>query len=187
MKRPLVTVTLAASILAVYGLELAGDGRALCARFGFTPAHPSLVTAATSLLLHEPSSLLHVGGNLVFLIVFGVIVEREIGGPRFLALFLAGGLAGAAMHVVVDPGSLSPLVGCSGSLFAVLAVAAALYGPGMLAFVAVLVATNVAHAFGAPGDAVVSFGCHLGGFASGVALVVLTRLRGVDLHRAVAA
>jgi membrane associated rhomboid family serine protease len=184
---PLVTLALAAAILAVFAVELAGDGAELCAQFGLVPASPTLVTAAASLFLHDPSSLWHVGGNLAVLLLVGSRVEQAIGSTRLLGLFLAGGLAGVALHIVVDPSSLSPLVGCSGALFAVLAVAAALYGPGMLAFVAALVATNVAHAFGAPSEAAVSFGAHLGGFAMGTALVLLARLRGVDQRRAAAA
>ncbi len=84
-----------------------------------------------------------------------------------------------------------PLVGCSGALFAVLAVAATLYGPAMLAFVAVLVASNILHAFGVSGAEGVSFGDHIGGFAAGALVVVLARLLGGDLRlgasRAVAA
>ncbi len=82
----------------------------------------------------------------------------------------------------------SPLVGGSGSLFALLVVAATVDGPGMLAFVTVLVlaVTNIAHAFGAPCDAGVSFGCHIEGLVLGAVVVVLARLLGGDLRRAVA-
>jgi membrane associated rhomboid family serine protease len=186
---PVVTVALAAAIIAVYGLKLAGGGTDIYQRFGFVPAAPTLATALTSLLVHDPATFAHVGGNVVVLVLIGVPVERAIGSTRFAGLFLGGGLAGAGLHVVVDPSSTAPLVGGSGALFAVLAVAAALFGPAMLAFVTVLVATNVAQAFGAPGAEGVSFGAHIGGFAMGVALValvVLARLRGTDLRRAVA-
>jgi len=178
---PVVTLALAAAIIGIYALELAGDGMELCQRFGFTPADPTLASALSSLFLHNPSGFLHVGGNVAFLVVFGAFVERAIGSTRFVAIFFAGGLAGALLHVVVDPSSTIPLVGCSGALFAVLAVAATLYGPALLAFVAVLVAVNIAHAFGAPGDVDVSFGCHLAGFATGAAIVVTARLRNLDL------
>jgi membrane associated rhomboid family serine protease len=179
---PLVTLAVAVAILAVYGLELSGNGLAICEQFGFVSAHPSFGAAVTSLFVHDPASLLHIGGNLAVLVLVGSRLEQAIGSMRFAAIFLAGGLAGAAMHIVVDPTSTVPLVGCSGSLFAVLAVAAALYGPGMLAFVAVLVAINIAHAFGAPGDAGVSFGAHLGGFALGVFLALLGRVRAAALE-----
>jgi membrane associated rhomboid family serine protease len=172
-----VTAVVAAVILGVYGLELAGDGQALCDAYGLVPARPSFGTALTSMWLHDPTNVCHVGGNLATLVLVGSRVERAIGSTRFAAIYLAGGLAGAAMHVVVDPNSTTPLVGCSGSLFAVLAVAAALFGPAMLGFVAVLVVSNILHAFGGPGAAGVSFGAHIGGFVLGVLVVAL---RGSD-------
>jgi membrane associated rhomboid family serine protease len=188
MKRPAraplppATLALSATIAAVYGVELSGNSLAICGRFGFLAANPTLGTALSALFVHDPGSLWHVGGNLAVLVLIGSRVEQTIGSTRFAALFLAGGLAGAGLHLVVDPSSLSPLVGCSGSLFAILAVGATLFGPGMLAFVAVLALTNIAHAFiGGGGE--VSFGAHLGGLFVGFLFVALARLRGVELHR----
>jgi membrane associated rhomboid family serine protease len=184
---PLVTLGLVGAILAVFAVELAGDGAGLCAVYGFVPAHPSLGTALSSLFVHDAPSWSHIAGNLVVLLLVGSRVEKALGSTRFAALFLAGGLAGAAMHVVVDPNSTTPLVGCSGSLFAVLAVAAALFGPVVLAFIAVLALANILHAFGGPEDAGVSFGAHLRGLFAGFLVVLLGRLRGIGSRRAVAA
>lgn len=125
--------------------------------------------------------------NLAVLVLVRSRVERALGSTRFGALFLGRGLAGAALNVVVDPSSTTPLVGDSGALFALLAVAAALFGPGVLAFVAVLVATNILHAFGGPGADGVSFACHLGGFFAGTVAIVFARLRRINVRRAVAA
>jgi len=181
---PLLTLGLVLAIVAVYGLELAGDGMGLCRSLGFVPADPSVGTALSSLFLHDPSGLTHVGANGLVLAVVGTLVEREVGAWRFAALFVLGGLAGAGLHVVVDPASTTPLVGCSGSLFALLAAAAVLYGPATLVFVVLLATANVVQAFGGPGDAAVSFACHLGGLACGVALVALARLCGsMELRR----
>jgi membrane associated rhomboid family serine protease len=178
--RTLATAALAGAMVAVFAAELAGDGHAICQRFGFVAARPSFGTALSSLFLHDPENVWHVGGNLALLVLFGVPVERSIGPGRFVALFVAGGLAGTALHVVVEPSSLLSLVGCSGALFAVLAVAAGLYGPPVLVFVGVLVVANVAQAFGAGADGT-SFGAHLGGFVMGVALVAVAQLRGDDV------
>jgi len=188
MKRParapllLATVALAVAIVATFAVEVTGDGMGLCQRFGFVAANPSVGTALSALFVHDPRGWAHVLGNLVVLVVVGSRVEQAIGSTRVAALFFAGGLAGAALHVVVDPSSTLPLVGCSGSLFALLAVAATLHGPAMLAFTVVLALTNIAHAFGAPGAESVSYGAHLGGFALGVLAVVLARLHGGDLR-----
>jgi membrane associated rhomboid family serine protease len=179
---PVATLGPAAVIQGVYGLELAGDGQAVCDAYGLVPARPSLVTALTSMWLHDPSTFWHAGGNLATLVLVGSRVERAIGSTRFAAIYFVGGLAGAALHLVVDPTSTVPLVGASGALFAVLAVAAVVFGPGMLAFTVVLALTNIVHAFGAAGPPGVSFGTHLGGFAFGVLVVALARLRGVDLR-----
>jgi membrane associated rhomboid family serine protease len=178
---PLVTLALAVAIVAVFAVELVDDGMGLCQRYGLVPAHPSFEAAITSLFVHDPSGALHVGGNLAFLIVFGVIVERSIGG---LGLFTVAGSAGAALHVLVDPGSTSPLVGCSGALFGVLAVAGVLR-PRLLGFVVAFAAINVLHAF-TGSDGAVSFGAHLGGFFAGFLVIALARLRGFDPHGAAA-
>jgi membrane associated rhomboid family serine protease len=183
---PLATLALAGTIVGAFSFELGGDGVGLCQRFGFVPAYPTAVSALTSLFLHDPSGPGHVGGNLVVLLLVGSGVERAIGSVRFAALYVAGGLAGAALHVVVDSTSTIPLVGASGSLFALLAIAAKLFGPAMLAFAAVLVVTNVWHAFGGPGDEGVAFACHLGGFAVGSAVIMLAWVRGVDMRRTAA-
>jgi membrane associated rhomboid family serine protease len=71
------TALLAAALTATYGLELAAGGDAVCAAWGLTPARATLATAVTSLFLHDPSTLWHLAGNLAFLVVFGVIVERN--------------------------------------------------------------------------------------------------------------
>jgi membrane associated rhomboid family serine protease len=184
---PLATFALAVTIVATFALELAGDGMGICTRLGFVPARPTAVSALASLFLHDPSGPAHVGGNLAVLLLVGSRVERAIGSTWFAGLYLGGGLAGAALHVVVDSTSTVPLIGASGGLFALLAVAAALFGPALLTFVAVLVVANVWHALGGWGDEGVSFACHLGGFFAGTAAVAVARVRGVDLRDAATA
>jgi membrane associated rhomboid family serine protease len=162
--------------LAAYLLELASGGQATCATYGLVPAHFSIGTLISSMFLHDPSSLLHLGGNMVFLVIFGSVVEREIGHLRFLGLYLLAGVLGGLMHVLVDPSASAPLVGASGAIFGVLAVAGALR-PRLLGFVVSFVGINIFHAFfGGGGD--VSFGCHIGGFCAGVVLVAMMRIVG---------
>lgn len=74
-----------------------------------------------------------------------------------------------------------PLVGCSGSLFALLAVAAVLW-PGLLGFVVAFAGINLFEVLTGTGGSV-AVGVHLGGLACGVVLVALERLRGVELRR----
>lgn len=183
---PLATFAIAAAVVAVYAVELgSADPTGFASAYGLTPSRRSFATAVSSLFVHDPSSAWHVGGNVLVLVLVGGRVERSIGSLRFASLFFAGGLFGAALHCFVDP--TSTLVGCSASLFAVLAVAAVLFGAPMLAFVVVLLASNVLHAFGGPGPEGVSFAAHCGGAFVGALVVVLARLRGVELRHNVAA
>jgi membrane associated rhomboid family serine protease len=62
-------------------------------------------------VLHDLSSVAHVAGNVAFLVMFGGIVERALGYLRFLGLYVAAGIAGAALHVLVVPSATVPLVG----------------------------------------------------------------------------
>jgi len=173
---PLVTVALVGANLLAYLLELASGGQATCYAYGLIPAKFHVETLFTSLFLHDPSTLVHLGGNMAFLAVFGALVEGAIGGLPFLGLYLTAGVAGGFLHILVSPEATEPLVGASGAIFGVLAVAGALR-PRLLGFVAAFVGINIFHAF-AGGAGNVSFGCHIGGFVAGVLNVMIMRAAG---------
>jgi membrane associated rhomboid family serine protease len=169
----------------VYILELeAGSrgARGLCDTFGLVPvrfAHGgSIWTLVSSAFLHDPNDVWHLVGNVAFLAVFGVIVEGALGHAGFLAVYLIAAVAGGLLHVHVDPASMTPLVGASGAIFGLIAVAAAIRPP-ILGFAVAFAGLNVWHALvGADGTA--SFGCHIGGFTAGVAIAALIKLSGSD-------
>lgn len=168
-----VTALLALVLVAAYGAELAHGGLSVCTEYGLVPAHSSLETALSSMFLHDPTGWAHLGGNLVFLVIFGGIVERALGSLSFASLYVAAGLAGAAFHCLVAPSSTDPLVGASGALFGLLAVAAVIR-PRLLAFAVAFAGLNVWYAFmGGAGN--VSFGCHIGGFFAGFLVVLFLR------------
>ena len=73
-----------------------------------------LVTVFTTLFLH--GSLLHLLGNMIFLLTFGSSVEAALGGPRFALYYLFWGVAASAAHIFVDPTSGVPTVGASGAI-----------------------------------------------------------------------
>ena len=103
-----------------------------------------------------------------------------IGSLRFVVLFFAAGLGAAAMHVLVDPSSTTPLVGASGAIFGVLAAAAMIYGRATLVFVAVYFATNlIALFFPNPllAPPATALGAHVGGFAIGFVMLRLVFAR----------
>jgi membrane associated rhomboid family serine protease len=171
-----VTGLLAIALIAAYAAELALGGDATCQTWGLVPAHASLETALSSTFLHDPNSVFHLGGNLVFLVIFGGIVERALGSLKFAGLYAASGLGGAALHIIVNPHASEALVGASGCLFGLLSVAAVVR-PRLIGFAVAFAGVEIWHAV-AGGGGNVSFGCHLGGFAVGAAVAVF--LRAVD-------
>ena len=73
---------------------------------------------ATSMFLH--GSWLHLIANMWFLWLFGNNVEDSMGKVRFVFFYLITGLAAAAAHVFVTPGSPVPMVGASGAISGVM-------------------------------------------------------------------
>ena len=72
----------------------------------------------TSMFMH--GSLLHLGGNMLFLWIFGNNVEDSMGPVKFILFYLAGGVAADALQIVFDTGSAVPTLGASGAVAAVL-------------------------------------------------------------------
>jgi membrane associated rhomboid family serine protease len=81
---------------------------------------PVIETAFTSMFMH--GSIVHLGGNMLFLWIFGNNVEDSMGIPRFIVFYLLGGLAALAGQTLVATGSSEavPLIGASGAIAAVL-------------------------------------------------------------------
>jgi membrane associated rhomboid family serine protease len=86
---------------------------------------PWWVTVFTSMFMH--GSLLHLGGNMLFLWIFGNNIEDSMSRWRFVVFYVLGGLAALALQVVTDPDSAVPTVGASGAIAAVLGAYAILY------------------------------------------------------------
>ena len=81
-------------------------------------APDDLPSVLTSMFMH--GGLLHLGGNMLFLWIFGNNVEDSMGRLTFLAFYLAGGAAAIAAQTAVDPSAAVPTVGASGAVSAVL-------------------------------------------------------------------
>jgi membrane associated rhomboid family serine protease len=83
------------------------------------PAFPSAwVTLLTSMFMH--GGLMHLGGNMLYLWIFGNNIEDQLGPIKFLLFYLIGGLVAALSHIAFDPHSTIPMVGASGAISAVL-------------------------------------------------------------------
>jgi membrane associated rhomboid family serine protease len=76
------------------------------------------LAALFSMFLH--GGLMHLGGNMLFLWIFGNNIEDHMGPIRYLVFYLLGGVAATVAHVAVDPGSVVPIVGASGAIAAVM-------------------------------------------------------------------
>jgi membrane associated rhomboid family serine protease len=80
--------------------------------------YPFWTTLLTSMFLHGGWG--HLGGNMLFLWIFGDNIEHRIGHLRFLLFYLVCGLAAGIAHILFNSGSSIPTVGASGAISGVL-------------------------------------------------------------------
>jgi len=78
----------------------------------------SYISLLTSTFMH--GGLLHFGGNMLFLWVFGDNIEHKFGKLKFLLIYLGWGIIAGLIHVMGDPTSPIPAVGASGAISGVL-------------------------------------------------------------------
>ena len=157
--------------------------------------HPWL-TVFTSMFVH--GGLFHVGGNMLYLWIFGNNVEDSMGRGRFVVFYLLCGVAAALAQYLRDPASPVPMVGASGAVSGALGAYLILYphariwtlvGFGwfwrlvpvpaviVLGFWIVFQVLNGLITFGKDQPGGVAFLAHVGGFVAGMALIGLFRRR----------
>jgi membrane associated rhomboid family serine protease len=83
------------------------------------------LTILTAMFMH--GGLLHIGGNMLFLWIFGNNVEDSMGRLKFIVFYLLGGLAATLLQTAVDANTTVPNLGASGAIAAVLGGYALLY------------------------------------------------------------
>jgi membrane associated rhomboid family serine protease len=171
------------------GLQLAcGEPR------GDTGMAPWWVTIFTSMFLH--GGLLHLGGNMLFLWIFGNNIEDSMGRARFVLFYVLGGLAALAAQVLTDTNAAVPTIGASGAIAAVLGGYALLYPRARVVTVVFIIifftivelpallvlglwfliqvlygASEVSQPLGESGG--VAYFAHIGGFVFGLLLIKL--------------
>lgn len=104
-------MVIATVVAFMYGLDNA------IARFGLIPAEADRLgglTMFTSFFLH--GGVVHLIGNLYFLVVIGSAVERRIGSRRTAIVLLASLAAAVVVHMALDPRTEVPVVGASGGI-----------------------------------------------------------------------
>jgi membrane associated rhomboid family serine protease len=120
---PIVTYVLIVLNVLVFFVELSG-GDAFVEKWAFVPsrflADPSaqFPTLFTSMFMH--AGWLHLGGNMLYLWIFGDNVEDRLGHALFLIFYLLCGLAATFAQTMASPGSHVPNLGASGAIAGVL-------------------------------------------------------------------
>jgi membrane associated rhomboid family serine protease len=132
---PMVTLGLIALNVLAFLIELAQPSEAALQSFiqawGVVPREysaaqdlppgiplPFWSTLVTSMFLH--GGWMHLGGNMLYLWIFGDNLEKVMGAARFIVFYLICGLAASFAHIVFGPGSNIPAVGASGAISGVL-------------------------------------------------------------------
>ncbi|MEX0763601.1 MAG: rhomboid family intramembrane serine protease [Nitrosopumilaceae archaeon] len=79
----------------------------------------------SSMFLH--AGIIHLGGNMLFLYIFGDNIEYRFGRVKYLALYLFWGIIAGSVHIITDPSSEIPAIGASGAISGVLGAYLVLY------------------------------------------------------------
>ena len=200
---PWAAIALAVLAIAAFvALNYVGDAaerQAALQRWGTLSAGPEewrqlwhdgrLLTLVTALFIH--ANLLHLVGNGVFLLIFGVPAERRLGAWRLLALFLVGGaLANFVASLLVGEGG-RVIVGASGGISALIGGYLVLFPRAKLGIVVPLglwlefvrapaalliglwAALQLLFTFVGPAFGATAWWAHLTGFAAGILMALL--------------
>jgi membrane associated rhomboid family serine protease len=120
---PVVTYALIAANVLFFLVELNG-GQAFIQRWAFIPSrftqdpYGAAPTLFTAMFMH--AGWLHLGGNMLYLWIFGDNIEDRFGPVKFLIFYLVCGLAATFAQYYVSPGSRIPNVGASGAIAGIL-------------------------------------------------------------------
>src|SRR6476620_3576459 len=120
---PYVTYILIVINVLVFLLELQ-NGDDFIREWAFVPGrfsdHPgaNIATIFSAMFMH--GGWLHLGGNMLYLWIFGDNVEDRLGHAIFLIFYLLCGLAATFAQTMVSPGSQVPNLGASGAIARVL-------------------------------------------------------------------
>lgn len=206
-----ITYVLIAINVAVFAYEISLGQRGytdFISAWGYTPGLVTetvrsgafdpriLATLVTSVFLH--GGWLHIGGNMLYLHIFGNNVEDSMGRLRFVVFYLLIGVLANFGQVIVSPDSMVPGIGASGAIAGVLGAYALLYPragvlvvipifffirlitlPALVVllfwFVIQVFQGSLALAAGQAGAGGVAFWVHVAGFVLGAGLIWVFR------------
>ena len=160
---------------------------------------PAWTTIITSMFLH--GGWLHLGGNMLYLWIFGDNVEDAMGRFRFILFYLLCGIAAALAQAAINPSSSIPMVGASGGIAGVLGAYLLLHPKAAVRCLLVIIVffrfinlpawlvlggwiglqfAAAPQAFEGTGGGV-AYLAHIGGFVAGVALIPFFKKRHISL------
>lgn len=99
--------------------------RAFTERYALDYGDPRPATLVSHMFMHGGVS--HLVGNMVFLVMLGLLVEGALGGGLYLGAYLLGGLGAAVASLALRLGGASGLVGASGAIAGLMGLYAVLY------------------------------------------------------------
>ena len=192
---PLVTYALIVLNVLFFLVEMSG-GDAFIMKWAFVPsrflANPvaDFPTLFTSMFMH--AGWVHLGGNMLYLWIFGDNVEDRFGHLKFLIFYLLCGLAATFAQMAFNPASGIPNLGASGAIAGVLGAYILMFPQGkvsvmqgqrviqvpaliMIGFWIVLQLFSGFGSLGAADTGGVAYMAHIGGFAAGLVLAFLFR------------
>ncbi|MET0255825.1 MAG: rhomboid family intramembrane serine protease [Luteibacter sp.] len=202
------TILIVVSCVACFVvLALRGhDERAeIMRRWGTVPAHlfgtglplweqvsdPALLRLFTAMFIH--GGWLHLMSNLLFLVIFSLPAERSLGSPRFLLLFLSGGVVADLIGAISLTTSAVPIIGCSGAVSAVVGAYVTLFPRAKLGLVLPLglflefvrvpafvligiwALVQLLFSYSGPSYGAVVWWTHIGGFLFGIVFAFFSR------------
>jgi len=216
VRRPIATYSLIVAnvVIFIYELSLGPQVNAFIAAYGATPFEITRMTdlagrlGAGAPIVHQPgpphvwltlltsmfmhAGLWHLGGNMLYLWIFGNNIEDILGPVKFYIFYLVCGLLAHALHIASDPGSTIPTVGASGAVSGLLGAYLIAYPRARvltLVFLGFFVRMAVVPAaliivlwfvmqfifglasLGGTAEGGVAWFAHIGGFLGGIALI----------------
>jgi membrane associated rhomboid family serine protease len=195
---PFITYLLVAANVLVFLMELAGGDQFIYA-WSVVPArlaaNPNVefFTLFTSMFMH--AGWMHLGGNMLYLLIFGDNVEDLLGHFRFLVFYFLCGLAASLAQFTISVSSDVPTLGASGAIAGVLAAYLILFPAGRVRVLLAMWVVNlpailvigvwiVIQFFNGMGSissssnsSGVAYMAHIGGFTAGLLLTLMMRKR----------
>jgi membrane associated rhomboid family serine protease len=195
-RTPIVTYALIAANVLFFFVEMSG-GEEFIRKWAFVPArfleNPSadMVTLFTSMFMH--AGWAHLGGNMLYLWIFGDNVENRFGHGKFAIFYVICGLAATFAQLAVSADSSIPNVGASGAIAGVLGAYILLFPQGRvrvlqrggvihmpaIIVIGIWIALQLFSGIGSIADTAqsdtggIAYMAHIGGFVAGFLLTMV--------------